>query len=74
MRGADVLSPEVRALAKEYDHITKQMFQLPDEMDMVLEMASAYRTNTEIQIAQDRIYGDGTTEFVGRAIEALYKK
>lgn len=73
MRGADVLSPEVRALAEKYDRITKQMFQLPDTADMVLEMASAYRTNTEIQSAQDSIYGDGTTEFIGRAIEALYK-
>lgn len=74
MKGTDVNSPEVRELVKEYDWITKQMFQLPDATNMVLEMASAYRTNTEIQAAQDKIYGEGTTEFLGQAIEAFYKK
>lgn len=74
MKGTDVNSPEARELVKEYDWITKQMFQLPDATNMVLEMASAYRTNTEIQAAQDKIYGEGTTEFLGQAIEAFYKK
>ena len=74
MKGTDVNSPEARELVNEYDRITKQMFQLPDATNMVLEMASAYRTNTEIQAAQDKIYGEGTTEFLGQAIEAFYKK
>lgn len=74
MKGTDVNSPEVKELVKEYDLVTKQMFQLPDATNMVLELASAYRTNTEIQAAQDKIYGEGTTEFIGQAIEAFYKK
>lgn len=74
MKGTDVNSPEVKELVKEYDLVTKQMFQLPDATNMVLELASAYRTNTEIQAAQDKIYGEGTTEFIGQAIEAFYQK
>ena len=74
MKGTDVNSPEVKELVKEYDLVTKQMFRLPDATNMVLELASAYRTNTEIQAAQDKIYGERTTEFIGQAIEAFYKK
>ena len=58
----------------EYDFVTKQMYQLPDAASMLLELASAYRTNTEIQAAQDSVYGEGATEFIGRAIEAFYQK
>lgn len=72
MKGQDVNSPEVRELVGEYDFVTKQMFQLPDAASMVLEIAAAYRTNKEIQAAQDSIYGEGTTEFIGQAMEAFY--
>ena len=65
---------EVRELVGEYDFVTKQMYQLPDATDMVLEIADAYRTNREIQEAQDSVYGEGTTEFIGEAIEAFYGK
>ncbi|MDO4482839.1 MAG: MerR family transcriptional regulator [Bacillota bacterium] len=70
--GQDVNSPEVRELVGEYDSVTKQMFQLSDAASMVLEIAAAYRTNKEIQAAQDSIYGEGTTEFIGQAMEAFY--
>ena len=72
MKGKDMNSFEVRELVGEYDFVVKQMFQLPDAGDMVLEIADAYRTNPEIQAAQDTIYGKGTTEFIGRAMEAFY--
>lgn len=74
MKGRDVNSFEVRELVGEYDFVTKQMFQLPDATDMVLEISNAYRTNPEIQAAQDAAYGAGTTEFIGQALEAFYRK
>ena len=74
LKGKDVNSFEVRELVGEYDFVTKQMFQLRDATDMVLEIAGAYRTNPEIQAAQDSVYGEGTTEFIGRAMEAFYGK
>ena len=73
-KGQDVNSFEVKELVGEYDFVTKQMYQLPDAASMLLELASAYRTNTEIQAAQDSVYGEGATEFIGRAIEAFYQK
>lgn len=73
-KGLDVNSFEVKELAGEYDFVTKQMYQLPDATSMVLEMAAAYRTNVEIQKAQDSVYGEGATEFIGQALEAFYQK
>lgn len=73
MKGADVNSFEVRELVGEYDSVTKQLFRLPDATEMALEMAAAYRTDAEIRAAQDRVYGEGTTAFIGQAIEAFYK-
>lgn len=73
-KGQDVNSFEVKELVGKYDFVTKQMFQLPDATSMVLEIADAYCTNKDIQAAQDSIYGEGTTEFIGQAMKAYYQK
>ena len=73
-KGYDVNSFEVKELVGEYDFVTKQMYQLPDATSMMLELAAAYRTNKDIRTAQDSVYGEGTTEFIGQAIEAFYQK
>ena len=73
-KGQDVNSFEVKELVGEYDFVTKQMFQLSDAATMVLELAAAYRTDPEIQTLQDSIYGKGTTEYIGQALEAFYQK
>ena len=73
-KGQDVDSPAVTALMIEYDSVAKELFQMPDPSKMILDMASAFRSNPEIQAAQDKMYGEGTTEFVGRAMEAFYMK
>lgn len=73
-KGQDVNSFEVKELVGEYGFVTKQMYQMPDVTAMALEMAAVYCTNPEIQAAQDRVYGEGATEFVGQAIKAFYKK
>ena len=72
-KGKDVYSKEIQELMAEYDSLTKEMFQLPDVSTMVLEIAKAYQENEEIKAAQDSIYGKGTTEYMGRAMEAFYK-
>lgn len=72
-KGEDVHSFAVKELVGEYDFVTKQMFQMADVSDMVLEIAAAYKEDSLLQAAQDSIYGEGTTEFIGRAMEAFYK-
>ena len=73
-KGLDVNSFEIKELIGEYDFVAKQMYQMSDVTVLTLELAHAYRTNAEIQAVQDSIYGEGTTEFVGRAMEAFYQK
>ena len=73
-KGQDVNSFEVKELVGEYDSVAKQMYQLPDVTSMMLEIAVAYRTNREIQTVQDSVYGEGTTKFIGQAMEAFYQK
>ena len=72
-KGKDVCSQEIQELMAEYDSLTKEMFQLPDVSAIVMEIAKAYQENEEIKAAQDSIYGKGTTEYMGRAMEAFYK-
>lgn len=72
--GQDVTSLEVRQLIGEYDFVSKQMYQMKDVTAMMLEIAKEYQTNQEIQKAQDSVYGEGATEFFGRAIEAFYHR
>lgn len=73
-KGKDVNSFEIRSLIGEYDFVTKQMFQLPDAKAMVLEIAKAYQENKELQAVQDSIYGEGTTEYMCKAMEAFYNR
>ena len=72
-KGKDVYSKEIQELMAEYVSLTKEMFQLPDVSTMILEIAKAYQENEEIKAAQDSIYGKGTTEYMGKAMEAFYK-
>ena len=72
-KGKDVCSQEIKELIAEYDSLTKEMFQLPDVSAIVMEIAKAYQENEEIKAAQDSIYGKGTTEYMGKAMEAFYK-
>lgn len=70
-KGQDVNSFEVKELIGEYDFVSKQLYQLEDSTAFLLDLAETYQTNQEIQKFQDSVYGEGVTEFVGRAIEAF---
>ena len=73
-KGEDVHSSAIEELIREYDSISRQMYRLPDASAMMLELSAAYQTNREIQFAQDSVYGEGSTVFIGKAIEAYYTK
>ncbi len=63
---------EVRELVGEYDFVAKQLYQMEDVTALMLELAQGYQTNEMIQKVQDSLYGDGTTAYIGQAIEAFY--
>lgn len=73
-KGCDVNSFEVKEIVGEYDFVSRQLFQIKDMSKMMLDMADSYRTNPEIQRAQDRVFGEGASEFIGKALEAFYRK
>lgn len=70
--GTDVNALEVRELVGEYDFVAKQLYQMEDVTALMLELAQGYQTNEMIQNVQDSLYGDGTTAYIGQAIEAFY--
>lgn len=73
-KGMDVTSLEIREIVGEYDFVSKQLYQMKDVASFMLELAEGYQTNKELQEILDVIYGDGTTAYIGEAIQAFYKK
>ena len=61
--GADVQSFQVKEIVGELDFVFKQLYQ----------MADMYKNDTDFQRKNDEIYGAGSTQYIGEAIEAFYK-
>lgn len=72
--GLEVSSLEVKQLIGECDFVTKQMYRLPDAQKLLCDMAGLYQTDAKVIEAMDRQYGSGSCDYIGRAIEAFYKK
>lgn len=70
--GTDVNAHEVRELVGEYDFVAKQLYQMDDVAALMREIAASYQTNETMQKVQDSIYGEGTTAYIGQAIQAFY--
>lgn len=72
--GTDVTQHEIMALVQELDSAAKQLYQMQDASAFLLDMAKNYIHNQKMQVHLDAEYGDGSTEFIGRALEAFYKR
>lgn len=72
MKGTDVNSFEVRKLVGEYDFVAKQLYQVKDPKELLIDLAREYRTNIELANGVDCIYGTGSAKYIGEAIEAFY--
>ena len=73
-KGCDVHSFEVKEIVGEYDFVSRQLYQMKDVSRMTLDMADLYLTNRDIQKAEDRVLGEGASEFIGNALKAFYQK
>ncbi len=71
-KDCDVHSFEVKELIGEYNFVSKQLYQMKDVSKMSLELADLYLTDSNMQKAQDAVYGKGATSFFGKAIQAFY--
>lgn len=70
--GMDVNSFEVKGIVGEMDFVSKQLYQIEDVTVFMLDMAERYVNDTEIQKQLDAVYGEGSTLFIGQALEAFY--
>ena len=72
--GTDVNSLEVKELIGEYDFVAKQLYQMKDVTNLMLETAKEYKNNKDIQAGIDSVYGAGSAFYMGEVIEAFYNK
>lgn len=72
VRGEDIQSFEVKEIVGELDFVFKQLYQMKDVSKMMLEMAGLYKNDVDFQKKNDVIYGEGSTKFMGEALEAFY--
>lgn len=72
--GTDVNSFDVKEIVGEMDFVSKQLYQMNNMTGFMLDMAEKYVNNTEMQKQLDAVYGEGSTLFIGQALEAFYKQ
>ena len=72
--GADVHSFEIKQIIGELDFVSKQLYRMPDMTAFMLDAADKYITNQNMQTRLDSVYGEGSTEFIGRALKAFYNR
>ena len=63
---------EVKQIIGEYGFVLKQVTQVKEEAKMMEYMAS-FQNSEPTKSKTDKQYGEGTAEFIARAIEAFYK-
>ncbi len=73
LRGKDVATFEVKAIVGEYDFVAKQLYQMPDVRLMLLEMAELYTCDEKFMAITDAQYGEGASEYIGKAFKEFYK-
>lgn len=71
--GQDVNSFEVKGVVGELDFVAKQLYRMKDMSAFMLEFAREYKNNKDMQENLDKVYGEGSTQFIGEALEAFYK-
>lgn len=71
--GSDINTFEVKEIIGELDFVGKQLYQMKDLSSFMLDMAEKYLHNKDIQDKLDKLYGEGSTLFIGQAITSFYK-
>ncbi len=71
-QGTDVNTFEVRQLIGEYDFVAKQLYQVEDAKALMLDLAKGYQEDEALAKGVDSVYGEGSANYIGKAIEAFY--
>jgi DNA-binding transcriptional MerR regulator len=67
--GNDVSLPEIQQLVMEWKDTFGKLMQMEDISEMFRQMYHGYMESPEIIQAMDHIYGEGSTVFLGKAME-----
>ena len=70
-RNCDVNSAEVKEIVKAYGLVMKELSQIKNEEEFMTAQAQYYR-NEKVKPMIDEKYGKGASEFLSKAIEAVY--
>ena len=65
----DVSLPEIQSLVAEWKIIFQELCQMEDITELFKQIYHAYMESTEIINANDKVYGAGSTVFVGKVME-----
>ena len=74
LKGTDVNLFEVRQLIGEYDFVAKQLYQMENPQTLLMDIAKEYQENEDLMKGVDSVYGDGSAQYIGKAIEAFYMR
>lgn len=72
-KGTDTASFEIKSLIGELDFVSKQLYQMPDVKNLMLDMAELYLNDESMKETMDARYGEGAAEYIGEAVKEFYK-
>lgn len=72
--GMDVHTFEVKQIIGELDFVCKQLYQMKDVSAFMKDMADKYMKDENMQANLDKVYGEGSTEYIGQALNAFYSR
>ena len=61
-------------LIGEYDFVAKQLYQVEDPQTLLMDIAKEYQENEDLMNGVDSVYGNGSAQYIGKAIEAFYMR
>ena len=64
---------QIRTFLKKLDFVSKQLYQMEDVKQLMLEIADSYEKNPAMSESMDKQYGAGTAEYLGKAVREFYK-
>ena len=70
--GTDVNTFEVKELIGEYDFVSKQLYQMKDVTELLLEMADAFKKSGPLKESMEEKYGPGAPDYIAEAVKAFY--
>lgn len=73
LHGGDTTTSEVKRLVVEYEFVSKQIYGMKDVKALLLDIAKGFMEDEDLIKANDGLYGEGSSVFLGKAIMSFFK-